>query len=166
MAHSAETQARLRQLYVYERQNLKQACGALGIAYDTGRRWKRQAREHGDCWDRARTAARLSGGGLGALTEAVIEDFVLLFQSTITALKTSENGNPIQRAEALSRLSDAYAKTMKAAGATNPELAKLSIALDTIKMLGDFTRDHYPQHAQALLEILEPFGAHVSQHYG
>lgn len=165
MAHSAETQARLRQLYVFERQAMRQATTSLGVAYDTGRRWKAQARVRGDDWDKARTAARIASGGLGSLTEAIIEDFVLLFQSTITALKNSE-GSPIERAEAISRLSDAYAKTVKAAGCTNPELARLGIALETIKLLGDFVSERFPQHAQAFLEIMEPFGAHVSQHYG
>lgn len=165
MAHSAQVQARLRQTYVYERQNLKQASETAGVGYETARRWKRRALEAGDDWDKARAAARLGAGGLGTLTEAVIEDFVLLFQSTISALKTGEHGTPIERAEALSRLSDAYAKTVKAAGATNPELAKLGIALDTIKLLGDFVRDRYPQHAEVFLEIMEPFGAHLSERY-
>lgn len=165
MAHSQEVRQAVRKAYVEGRVPLTQAASMHDVRYETARRWKTLARGSGDCWDHARMADRISTGGLGDLTAAVLDDFIKLFQTTLTALR-DHNGDPIERAEAISRLSDAYTKTVKAAGATSPTLAKLSIALDVCKQLAEFIRRHHPQHTDAFLEILEPFGAHLSELYG
>lgn len=165
MAHSEQSKAAVRKAYVEGRVPLTQAAAMHQVRYETARRWKSLAREKGDSWDNARMADRISNGGLGDLTAAVLDDFIRLFQTTIDDLRTHK-GDPIERAEAISRLSDAYAKTVKAAGATSPDLAKLAIALDVTKLLAEYIRHKHPQHTEAFLEILEPFGEHLSKVYG
>jgi len=165
MAHPKETRQAVRKAYVEDRMPLTQAAQLQGVRYETARRWKADARGSGDDWDRARMADRIASGGLGDLTAAVLDDFIRLFQGTLEALRSHE-GDPILRAEAISRLSDAYAKTVKAAGATNPELSKLGTALEVTKHLAQFVRQEYPQHTEAFLEILEPFGERLSEIYG
>lgn len=165
MAHSPEVRQAVRTAYVEGRVALTQAAAMHGVRYETARRWKAQAQTKGDNWDNARMADRLSQGGLGDLTSVVLDDFIKLFQTTLEALR-NHKGDPIEAAEAISRLSDAYAKTVKAAGATSPELAKLAIALEVTKHLAEFIRNHHAHALEVFLEILEPFGEYLSGIYG
>lgn len=88
-----------------------------------------------------------------------------MFKSTIESLR-ADGLSPVEKAEAISRISDAYAKTIKAAGAVDPAIARLAWAMDVLKMLAEFVQAQFPQHANAVLEILEPFGQHLAEQYG
>ena len=165
MAHSTETIQSARKLYVYERLPLSGIGDRLKISEATIRTWKRKAAKRGDDWDKARAAARMASGGLGDLTPQVLEQFALLFNSTINDLQQS-NADPIERAEAISRLSDAYAKTVKAAGASDAKFSKLAVALEVLQLLGQHIQAHHPEAAPTFLELIEPFGQHLTEHYG
>lgn len=164
MAHAPEVRAAVRRTYVSERQPLEVSAERNGVSYNTARQWKRAAKEAGDDWDRARSAARMAAGGLGDLTTQVLEEFALLFQSTMEQIGSSEFDG-IQKAEAMSRLADAYTKTVKAAGGGDNRIAKLSVAMEVLEKFVAFIQQHYPQHGQALLEVLEPFGEELSKSY-
>lgn len=163
MAYAAEIRDKVRGSYVYDRLPLQAAGEKHGIPFNTVREWKRKAKANGEDWDRARNASRMAAGGLGDITMLVMEDFVLLFQSTIDDLKKDKDINPAKKAEVLSRLSDAYSKTVKAAGLTDNKMAELSIAMKVLKEMGTFIHEHFPQYADNFVEILEPFGARVSE---
>jgi len=165
MAHSPETRAAVRRSYVYDRLPLETAAARHGVGYNSARRWKRSAQGSGDDWDRARAASRMASGGLGEVTNQVLEDFAHLFQSTMEEIKQGEHDG-IAKAEALSRLSDAYTKTMAAAAKGSPEIARLAVALDVIERFSKYVRDHYPEHAEALITVLEPFGEEIAEAYG
>ncbi len=135
------------------------------VPYDTARAWKRKAHADGDDWDTAKAATKISTGGVKALTAEVLEDFVHLFKTTIDEIKDADNVPPMQKAEAIARLSDAYGKTVKAAGASNPELARLAIAMDVLQRMADFIRRKFPKQQLAFLEILEPFGKELNRVY-
>jgi hypothetical protein len=166
MAHKPEKKTAARAAYIYEALTLEviaqRVCASLG----TVSRWKREALASGDDWDRARSAARLSGQGTEAVTQAVMEDFVLLFQSTLTEVNTATDIKPLVKAEIISRLSDAYHKTMSAVAKGNPKLNKLAVAMEVMQALAEFVRKCYPKHANAFAEILEPFGEEVAKIYG
>ena len=166
MAYDLDIKQAVRSAYIYKGLTLKAAAESESVPYETARHWKRQAEKSGDNWDNARAAARISSSGVRALTAEIIEDFALLFQSTIEEIKNAKEVKPLQKAEAISRLSDAYTKTVKAAGASNPELSRLSIAMDVIKRQAEFIKAHYPTHLDAFIEILEPFGEVVSREFG
>ena len=164
--YGPEVRREVRRSYVSDRQNLK-ACSSLhDVPYDTVRRWKREDAAKGNNWDQQRRAVQMSEGGIGDLTKIVLESFIPFFESTIKALKEGQFDDPIKQAEAISRLADAFQKTVKAAGAVDPELARLAISMDVIKELAAFVREKFPQHQAAVLEMLEPFGEHISQLYG
>lgn len=166
MAYSDETKRELRGNYVHKGMSLKAAAQSCDVPYETARSWKRRATSEGDEWDTARAAARLSDSGVKALTTEIIEDFCLLFQSTIEEIKSAKNISPLQKAESISRLSDSYAKTVKAAGASNPELSKLSVAMDILKRQAEFIKEQYPDRLEMFLEILTPFGEVISREFG
>lgn len=165
MAHSADILHAVRRSYVQERLPLDAAAAKHGVSYNTARHWKKRAASHGDDWDKARTASRMAAGGLGDITTQVIEDFVLLFQSTVEEIRDGEYDG-LKKAEALSRLSDAYTKTMKAAAGGDPKIAKLSVALEVLEELAKFIRERHPADLERFAAILEPFGARVSEVFG
>ncbi len=161
MARPASERAAVRRGYVGQRLPLADAARLAGVPAATARAWKRAATQAGDDWDRAREAAQLAAGGLGPITERVLRDFSTLFTTTMSALQASA-GDPVETAGAIASLSDAYAKTVKAAGAADPRLARLAIALETLERLGRYVQAHRPDLAEGLLAVLEPFGAELS----
>lgn len=164
MAHSPELRAAVRADYI-KGQPLAAAAEKHDVPYATARNWKRQAEMAGDDWDTARAAMRISTGGVAALTQAIIEDFVHLFQSTLDELKAAKNIPALDKAEALSRLSDAYQKTVKAAGNSDPKLSRLSIALDVLQRQMAFVQDSHPEHMSVFMALLEPFGEVLSREF-
>lgn len=168
MAKSPESKAAVRAAYVYRKLPLAQCINGIKpkVSPDTARRWKAQAKLAGDDWDRARAASRLAGQGAEAVTQAVLEDFVALFSETITALKDDLEIDPLKKAEAISRLSDAYHKTMAAISRGNGKLSKLALSMEVVEKLALFIQASYPRHANAFLEVLEPFGEELNKAYG
>jgi transposase len=165
MAHAPEVRAAVRRTYVAERQPLEVAAERHGVSYNTVRQWKRAAKDAGDDWDRARSAARMAAGGLGDLTTQVLEEFALLFQSTMEQIGSSEFDG-IQKAEAMSRLADAYTKTVKAAGGGDNRIAKFAIAMQVMETLAKFISENYPADLERFAAILEPFGERLSEVFG
>lgn len=165
MAHPQERRGAVRRSYVHERLSLEAAADKHGIAYNTARVWKRKARDDGDDWDKARAAHRMADGGLGDITAQLLEDFALLFQATIEEIKSGDYDG-LKKAEALSRLSDAYTKTMKAAAGGDPRIARLAVALEVLDELAKFIRESFPDELERFVRILEPFGERLSKAFG
>jgi len=165
MAYSAKLKTAVRSDFI-RGLTLKGAAEKSKVPYDTVRSWKRAAKAAGDDWENAKAAARISSGGIKTLTAVLIEDFVHLFQSTIDEIKLAKDIDPLKKAEAISRLSDAYQKTVKASGASNPELARLAIAMDVLQRQSEFIRRNHPEMKESLLTIIEPFGKELSRVYG
>lgn len=165
MAYPQEIKDAVRRSYVIERLTLEEASDKHGVSYHTVRSWKKKAREQGDNWDMARQATRLSQGGIGDLTNQVMEDFAHLFQRVVQDVKSADV-EPLKKAEALARLSDSYTKTMRAATRGNPDVGKLAVALEVLDRLAKYVAKEFPEHANVLLDILEPFGDHLAKTYG
>lgn len=165
MAYSPETKHAIRADFI-KGLSLAAAADKHGVPYATARGWKYQAEQKGDDWDTARAALRISSGGVETLTQAVIEDFVHLFQSTLDELKDAKDIPALKKAEVLSRLSDAYQKTVSAAGKSDPRLSRLSIAMDVLQKQMAFVRDRYAQHLGVFMEVLEPFGEVLAREFG
>ncbi|PCI07594.1 MAG: DNA-binding protein [Gammaproteobacteria bacterium] len=163
MAYDQEVRTAVRRSYVNERLALAAAAEKHKVTYATARTWKRKTKTNGDDWDKARSATRMAEGGIGEMTSQVIEDFALLFLTTIADIKKADDLDPIKKAEALSRLSDAYSKTMKAASTGSPQIARLSIAMEVLQELAVFIRKHSPDDLPRFSAILDPFGQHITK---
>jgi transposase-like protein len=166
MAHPPELRAKVRASYVHDRLPLETAAEKHGIGYATARRWKSEAENDGDDWERARSAARLSGDGIRNVAQLMLEDYLTLHQATVDAVKSADNIGPLAKAEVLSRLADAFTKTMSAVGKASPELSRLAIATDVIQRLAEYTEADFPQHIAAIVEIIEPFAAELAKEFG
>ncbi len=166
MAHPPEIRQRLRQAYVYDRLSLEMAAERVGVGLATARRWKTAAETEGDDWERARSAASLSTAGAGAIAQIVLQDFMALHQSVTAEVMDLPPANALAKAEAMSRLADAFTKTMNAVAKAAPDLHRFAVATELLQELAVFVADRYPQHAAAVAEVLEPFALTVAKRYG
>jgi hypothetical protein len=166
MAHPPETRASLRADYVYNRLPLEAAAEKRGIGYATARRWKSDAANEGDDWDRARSAARLAGDGLRTTTQLILEDYLVLHQATVDGVKECQEASAIEKAVILSRLADAFTKTMAAVSKASPELSRLAVATDVLQRLASYVSERHPDRIEHLLDIIEPFAAELAKEYG
>ncbi len=166
MAHDPETRQRARALYIYERLPWSEIKRRLGVSAATLRRWKSDAANSGDDWDKARVVASMMGQGNRNIVLMLVEDFVVLHQSVMDDIKASQNLKPQQKVQMLAMLADAFTKTMNAAGRASPEVSKLAVAQDVILRLGEFIVKEFPEYGDAFIEILEPFGKQLSKSYG
>ena len=152
----------VRRAYVHELLTLKASAKKFKVPEATARRWKQGAKAEGDDWGKARSASRMARGSLGDITAEVLEEFAVLFKTTIDDLRKAENLDPLEKAEAMSRLADAYTKTMKAAAGGDPKLARLSVAMQVLEELSKYLRKNNSDLMAPFAEILEPFGRHIA----
>jgi len=162
VAYSQEVVSAVRGSYIYESLTLSASASKHDVYEKTAALWKRKAKVNGDDWDKARSAARLASGGLGEITSRLLEDFALLFKSTIDDISTGDHDG-LEKAEAISRLSDAYAKTMKAAATGSPKIAKLSIALEVIQELSNIIKTDFPEILIDFLPILDKLETRINK---
>ncbi len=165
MSAPKKTAKDARRKFVFERQAIPTIAFTLGVSESTVRRWKSAARANGDNWDLVKSANMISGEGMEATVADMIERFVVQFQATISDLEADKSIGAIDRAKVLTSLSDAFAKTVASAGRVAPKISELSVATDVVKRFADYVQANYPQHAVALLEVLEPFGVHLTEVY-
>ena len=165
MAHDQGIRREARRRYVFDRQVMPTIAIAMGIPEATIRRWKRDAATHGDDWDVARSANTIAGEGLDSIITEVVQDYVMMHQATIEDLRNNPDIAAIDKAKILAALADSFNKTVSAAGRLSPKISELGVAMDVLKRLGDFVHRQHPDHAGALLEVLEPFGQHLAEIY-
>lgn len=166
MAKPPETRFELRRLYVYDRLSLEAAADRLGIGTATARRWRTTAEQEGDDWDRARSAARMASDGMQNVAQMILDDYLTLHQAVIEQVKGDSKIEPLAKAEVLSRLADAFTKTMSAVSKASPQLSRLAVATDVLKRLAAYVRDTTPEAGAILLDVLEPFAAELAAEYG
>ncbi|MBF0381444.1 MAG: DUF1804 family protein [Magnetococcales bacterium] len=98
------------------------------------------------------------------LLDKLLGEFLLLHKEAMESVKT-EITDPIKRVEALTRLSQALDRTLTALIKASPQTSNLTIAQDVLKHEVAFVENNFPEHAAALLTILEPFGAELINIY-
>ncbi|MDL4616974.1 DUF1804 family protein [Citrobacter amalonaticus] len=166
MAHPQETRERLRRSYIFGQMSLEIASAQTGVAFATARRWKKEAQDAGDDWDKLRAAHIMAGGGLEDIGRAILTGLMTQYQTTLEMLTTKADLPADKRVELLASLADAFNKAVSANKKILPEVSQLAIALDVIQRLSTFVAESYPQHLAAFVEILEPFGQEMEKHYG
>lgn len=166
MAHPQETRDRLRRSYIFGQMSLEIAAAQNGVPFATARRWKKEAQDAGDDWDKLRTAHIMAGNGLEDIGRAILTGLMTQYQTTLELLTTDAQLPAEKRVELLASLADAFNKAVAANKKILPEVSQLAIALDVIQRLSTFVAESYPQHLAAFVEILEPFGREMEKHYG
>lgn len=165
MAHDDATKLEARNLFVHKRLALTNIAALTGVSLPTINRWKREAKEDGDDWDKVRANALVTGDGYAVLIAASLEEFALQFQSTMEALKDDRDLSASERVKLMATLSDAFNKTVAAASRSAPKLSELGVAYDVLKRLAEFVSRKNPEQADVILEILGPFGDYLAEVY-
>lgn len=158
MAYTQEDKDKVRKSYIFDRLPLDKCASLHGISYPTVQRWKKQALERGDDWDKVKAAQTLAGGEIEDVARQLLTDFILLFQNLSSQIKSDTDTPPIEKAKILSSLSDSYNKTIGANRKLMPVADKLAIAMTVMEMLGEYIKEHKPEAMAVFVEILVPFG--------
>ncbi|MBR7793792.1 DUF1804 family protein [Undibacterium sp. FT147W] len=166
MAHPQETRDKVRRAYVFDRLSLEVAAMKCGVSYGTASRWKNQSAESGDNWDKAQSAQLLSGGSIEDIGRQMLAGLVTQYQASMDELTRNDKIAPALKVQLLASLADAFNKTISASKRILPETSELATAMEVVQKLASFIRTHYPQHANAFTEVLEPFGDELAKTYG
>lgn len=150
--------------YIYRRMTGATIALAYGISEATFGRWKKAAKEDGDDWDKARTASVIAGEGIEAVVSSVVEDFMIMAQALLDDIRDGDLDTSAKVGH-LVALADAMTKMTSAARKLAPKISELGVAQDVMGHLLDFVRQNFPQHAAAILEIIEPFGERLAGLY-
>ena len=92
-----------------------------------------------------------------SLAETLLTEYLEAHQEAMVAIQTQVT-DPLQRVEALSKLSLALDRTFRALDRGGTETAPLLVARIVLDRQAEFIKQRFPGHLSAFLEILEPFG--------
>jgi len=162
MASDADTRRKARSDYVYRRMQIATVALTLNISQATIGRWKKAAKEAGDDWDMARSAATIAGEGLDTVVSSVTEDFVLLAQALLDEVKGNKELTLDQKIKHMVALGDAMVKVTASAGKLAPKISELGVAQSVVEHLISFVQEQFPQHISVVQEILVPFGDRIA----
>lgn len=163
MAKPAEVRAKVRKHYVFDRISLEQAAKLADVTYSTAKRWKTKAAEDGDDWDKVKSASALAGGDIEQLSQQILTEMLVQFNSVLELIKADAQMPAIQRVELLSSLMDNIHKSMSAMRRFLPETNALAIGMHVLRGMAEFVQTRFPQHGAAFVEILEPFGDELAR---
>lgn len=166
MAHPPEVRDKVRRAYVFDRLSLEVAALKCGVSYGTASRWKAQAAQVGDDWEKAQSAQLMAGGSIEDIGRQMLAGLVTQYQSSMDEITRSAEINPTVKVQLLASLADAFNKTVAASKRILPETSELATAMEVVQKLAGFVRQRYPQHASAFAELLEPFGDELVKSYG
>lgn len=158
MAHSQATKDDLRKKYIFDGLSLAMAAVMTEVSYPTAQRWKNQAADAGDDWDKVKVAHSMAGGDLEDISRQILTDFIIQFKATMESIKAAEDIGAGQRVEMLTSLADAYNKTVASSRKLLPETSKLAVALQVLELLAKHIQDHKPELLIEFMSVLEPFG--------
>jgi hypothetical protein len=164
MAHSDDIRRRARSDYIFRRMTPATICTAYAVSEATFGRWKKAAKEDGDDWDKARTASVIAGEGIETVVSSVVEDFMIQAQSLLDDIRDGVL-TTAEKVAHLVAIADAMTKMTSAAKKLAPKVSELGVAQDVMAHLLEFVREYFPQHASAILEVIEPFGEKLSKIY-
>lgn len=165
MAYPKEMRDKVRRSYVFDRLSLEISSSKHGVAYSTARRWKDDALESGDDWDKAQAAQLMAGGGIENAARQMLAGLITQYQATIHDLETAEIPAP-EKVSMLASLADAYNKTINASKRVLPETNELAVAMGVVQRLATFIKDRHPEHIAAFADVLGPFGEQLTEAYG
>lgn len=165
MAHPQNVRDKVRRAYVMDRLSLEIAAIKSGVSAGTARRWKDQALEAGDDWDKAQTAQLMAGGGIEEITRQMLAGLLQQYQATMESIETSTELAPINKVKMLASLADAYNKTISASKRILPETNELAVAMGVVQRFAAYVKEHRPELVTAFADLLVPFGDELSTAY-
>lgn len=155
---------RARSDYIYRRLTGATISAAYGISEVTFGRWKKKAKEIGDDWDMARTAAVMAGEGPDVISSLVLEEFMLQAQQLLHEIKNGEH-DVETKVKLMASLADSTTKMVSSASRLAPKISELGVAQAIVEELVAFVREKFPHHIETVQELLGPFADHIAQKF-
>ncbi|MBF0125699.1 MAG: DUF1804 family protein [Magnetococcales bacterium] len=151
--------------------NLAQAARAHGVSPSAARRWKQRDQGSNRDWDGQQeplgdSVNWLAESSRESLVGDLLEDYLALHRDAVEAVKREEVMTPLQRVDALSRLSQALDRTLRALGKASPDLSRLAVARWVLGRQAEFVKTRFPDHLSLFVEILEPFSEELLREIG
>ncbi|EFV5694759.1 DUF1804 family protein [Shigella sonnei] len=166
MAYPQDTRDRLRRAYIYNQWSLEVTASQVGVSFPTARRWKKEAQDAGDDWDKMRTANLIAGGGMEDAGRAVLMSLVTQCQAATEAINGAVDMPADKRVELLASLADAFNKATSASKKILPETNRLAIAIEVLQALGEHIERKHPNHKAAFVDILDTFAEVMESDFG
>lgn len=158
MAFDDKTKALLRRFYVFEQLSLDHAAEKADVSFNTARRWKKQALENGDNWDKAREAHIMAGGEMEDISKGLLTGFIVQYRATMDEIKQNPELTAVEKVKLLTALADSFTKMTAASKRLLPEISELAIAMKTVELFGSHIQQHKPQLLGDFVELLDSFG--------
>lgn len=152
--------------------NLAQAARAHGVSIGAAYRWKKKDQAIHRDWNQespsvleggavlGQTANCLAGSSRETLVGALLEEYLVMHKDAVEAIKKQVD-TPLQRVDALSRLSQALDRTLRALGKASPEMSRLAMASWVLERQAEFVKNRFEHYLPVFVEVLEPFGAEL-----
>jgi hypothetical protein len=157
MAHPKETRLSLRAAFLGGLP-IEQAAQQTGVPVQTARRWKAEAAESGDDWDRYQSASLIvAGGGFDQAMGRVAAAVVLRCGALLDKLEADEGINPMEATKAIASLTDSLNKAHAAAKRLMPETDRLAAETEALKAFADLLIKRNPDAGETVLSALEAF---------
>ncbi|TXE27138.1 DUF1804 family protein [Serratia marcescens] len=166
MAYSQDTRDKLRQAYIYGGLTLELAAAQTGVPVSTATRWKREAADRLDNWDKHRAAVLIAGGGIEDVTRMILLNTLTETHVTMDKIRDDPSISAADRVDMLARLGDSFSKCIAASKKVLPETSELATAMSTVTLFSNFINESYPKHRAAFAEVIEAFGKVLEKKYG
>lgn len=163
MAHSQATKDAVRKAYVFNGLSLAMAAVTNDVSYGTAQRWKNQAQETGDDWDKVKMARSIAVGDPEELQRHILTNFMTMFKTTENILMDANDLDPIKCVELMASLTDSYTKAVSANKKMLPTTSNLAVALEVLERLANYIKEHKPELLMDFMDILEPFGVLIEK---
>lgn len=164
MAYPKDKINQVRKSYIFDNLPLDKCAVLHGISYPTVQRWKKQALDSGDDWDKVKSAQTLAGGQIEDVARALLTDLVIIFKSTMDGVK-NDDLDAKTKVQLLASLADSYNKSISANKKLMPVTDKLAVAMTVMEMLGKYIQEYKPEAMAVFVEILVPFGELLSKEF-
>lgn len=157
MAHPNETRVALRAAYLGGL-GLELAAMKAGIPVATARRWKQDAQEKGDDWDKFQSVSLMvAGGGMEQAMRRVSAALVMQMETTLEELGADTELAAMDKAKAMGMLTDSMAKAQAAMKRLMPETDQLAIETGAVKGFAELLMRLAPASAGHVLEALDAY---------
>lgn len=165
MAHPTETRVALRSAFL-DGLALEIAAAKVGVPVATARRWKYDAKEAGDDWDKLKNAQMIAaGGGMEQALGRVVSMVITQAEATMRLLEADTELDSLARTQAIASLTDSLGKAASVAARLMPGTTQFATAMDVLRRLSEYIAKNHPAQAAAFVEMLEPFGAELAKTY-
>ncbi|MMZ41795.1 hypothetical protein D3C81_178960 [compost metagenome] len=169
MAHPQTTKDAVRRDYVTKGISLEVLGPMHGISVATVTRWRRDARENGDDWDKHRAALRLSSGQPEDISRNLLVEFMACQEYGMSLMRQAREDGKMSAQEygdLLVRMQDGFNKMMAASRRILPETDRLIVAAGVMEDLAAFLSSKHPALMAGFLDVLPAFQQIVEKKYG